>query len=237
VAKLIKKGTSEVVQSDQLAAPEPELTHIVDARRSNVIDRETYEARAEAGSIRDRATAQAEQILAQANQQSATTLEQARQAAVGIQQAAQAQGYAEGQRTGLAQLAEALAQLAQRTHQVEGQVVPQIAALAIHIARKILGRELEFHPEAVVELVRRALDEKARQRTLVTLRVHPDDAELIRQSRPQLLEVLSRAKELAIREDLNVARYGVVIDTDAGSIDAQLDTQLAVFERVLQTVG
>ncbi len=234
MAKLIKK---DAVEAGALAAgSDPELTHIVEARRGNVIDRDTYEARADAQGIRERAAAQAEEILEKAQAQSQELLAQAQKEGEGIKSRAEAEGYADGQRTGTAQLAEVVAGLGLRAHQSEAQLVPQLATLALHVARKILGRELEFHPEAVTELVRRALDEKARQRTSITLRVHPEDAEQIRASRPQLLEVLSRAKELAIREDPTVQRYGVIIDTDAGSIDAQLDTQLAVFERVLHHV-
>jgi flagellar biosynthesis/type III secretory pathway protein FliH len=44
---------------------------------------------------------------------------------------------------------------------------------------------------------------------------------------------LSRAKEIGIREDPEIARGGVVIETDAGTIDAQIDTQLEVFEKIL----
>jgi type III secretion protein L len=121
--------------------------------------------------------------------------------------------------------------------QIEAQAVPQLKDLAVAIARKIIGRELEFHPEGVVDIVKQALTEKARLRREIFLRVNPEDMDLIRSSKPQLIEVLSRCKEIGLREDPDVARYGVIIETDAGMIDAQLDTQLAVFERLLKSGG
>jgi len=90
--------------------------------------------------------------------------------------------------------------------------------------------------EAVVDIVKQALSEKARQRREIFLRVNPEDLQHIRENKPALLEVLSRAKEIGIREDPDVAVGGAVIETDAGIIDAQLETQLAVFERVLKEV-
>ena len=60
---------------------------------------------------------------------------------------------------------------------------------------------------------------------------------MIRKNKSQLLDVLSRAKEIGISEDPDVERYGVIIETDAGTIDAQLDSQLAVFERILENLG
>ena len=68
----------------------------------------------------------------------------------------------------------------------------------------------------------------------IFLRVNPADLQFIRDKKPDLLDVLSRAKEIGIREDPDVARHGVIIETDAGSIDAQLETQLAVLERTLK---
>ncbi|HET6347411.1 MAG TPA: FliH/SctL family protein, partial [Myxococcota bacterium] len=109
--------------------------------------------------------------------------------------------------------------------------------LAVSIARRVLGRELEFHPEAVVQIVKQALGEKARQRREISLRVHPDDLQMIREHKAELLEILSRTKEIAIRADPEVGRHGVIIETDAGIIDAQLETQLAAFERVLREVS
>ena len=60
---------------------------------------------------------------------------------------------------------------------------------------------------------------------------------MIRKNKSQLLDVLSRAKEIGVSEDPDVERYGVIIETDAGTIDAQLDSQLAVFERILENLG
>ena len=127
-----------------------------------------------------------------------------------------------------------IAGVAKRYQQIEAQAIPQLKELALTIARKILGRELEFSPEAVVDIVKQALSEKARQRREIFLRINPQDMQAIREHKADLLEVLSRAKEIGIREDPDVQRHGVIIETDAGIIDAQLETQLAVFERVLR---
>jgi len=191
--------------------------------RAPVIDRAVYGARDEARQIRERAQIEAQQIRA------AVTIE-----AEQIKKQAHEQGYAEGRDQGAKELAEVIANISLRAQQIEDQAIPQLKDLALKIARKIIGRELEFAPEAVVDIVKQALSEKARQRRDIYLRVNPADLQFIREHKGELLEVLSRAKEIGIREDPNVAVHGVIIETDAGIIDAQLDTQLAVFERVLK---
>ena len=238
MVKLIKKGTTEVqeISGGEEAAAEPELTQIVEARRAPIIDRGTFEARASAQSIRDRAQAQADEIVVQAQAEAQRLIEQAQADAEALRTEAMAAGLAQGRQNGAAQLLEVVARHTVQAQEYESNLLPQLSGLAIKIARKILGRELEFHPEAVVQIVKQALGDKARQRREISLRVHPDDAQMIRDHKPQLVEMLSRSKDIAIREDPNVQRHGVIIETDAGTIDAQLDTQLAVFERVLKEV-
>lgn len=228
MAKLIKRGGV-----DGTTTGEQELTQIAEARRAPIIDRETYEARDAAQQIRDRAQQQADEIIAQAQAQAQELLAQATEQATQIKAQAKQVGFAQGQQEGVSKLQEVVARSSARMQQIESELVPQLSTLATQIARKILGRELEFHPEAVVQIVKQALLEKARQRREIYLRVHPDDLQAIRDNKPELLEILSRTKEIGIREDAGVERYGVIIETDAGTIDAQLETQLAVFERVL----
>lgn len=218
MGKVIKKGAlgpGELeVQADLVEAP---------VHRAPIIERSTYEARSEAQQIIGRAGGEAEEIRQQAEHE-----------ADAIRQQARDEGYAEGRAQGAAELAEVIAGIVRRQQQIEAQAVPQLKELALTIARKILGRELEFSPEAVVDIVKQALSEKARQRREIFLRVNPADMQAIREHKAELLEILSRAKEIGIREDPDVQRHGVIIETDAGIIDAQLETQLEVFERVLR---
>lgn len=222
MAKVIKRSTAP----EPMGSAEDEgFSDTLVGRRGAIIDREAFEARSEAQSIRDRATSEAESILAQAKADAET-----------IRKQAQEEGYRDGKAEGATELGEVVAKAVRRFQQIEQQVEPQLRDLAVSIARKILGRELEFHPEGVVDVVRQALAEKARQRREIYLRVHPDDLAFIRERKPELVEVLSRAKEIGLREDPDVARSGVIIETEAGTIDAQLETQLEVFERVLKDV-
>ncbi|MCK5689117.1 hypothetical protein KAI87_07600 [Myxococcota bacterium] len=217
MAKIVKRGT---VNGGDIS-PDTGFSD-VPSRRSGIIEKDTFEARSEGNEIRDRAKQKADEIIQQAQAEAEELKVQAHD-----------EGYQEGKEQGAAELSEIIAKTTLRFQQIEEQVEPQLKELAITIARKILGRELEFAPEAIVDVVKQALAEKARQRREISLRVHPDDLQYIRDNKTTLLEVLSRAKEIAIREDLDVQRGGVIIETDAGIIDVQLDNQLAVFERIL----
>ena len=220
MGKVIKKGETGVTGGD--ISPDTGFADGSAVRRPAIIKSDTVDARGEAQRIIERAQVDAAEIRHQAELEAEKLKAQAFE-----------QGQEDGRNTAATQLAEVVSKASLRLQQIEAQAEPQLRELAVVIARKVLGRELEFHPEAVVDIVKTALSEKARQRREIFLRVHPDDLQHIREHKAELLEVLSRAKEIGIREDPDVALGGVIIETDAGIIDAQLETQLAVFERVL----
>jgi flagellar biosynthesis/type III secretory pathway protein FliH len=218
MGKVIKKGNTQLGDIN----PETGFADLSAQRRAPVISRSTAEAKSEAASIRERAEQQAAEIIRQAELEAEQLKEKAYQL-----------GYDDGKQAAATELSEVVASASRRLQQIEAQAEPQLRDLAVKIARRIIGKELEFAPEAVVDIVKQALSEKARQRREIFLRVHPEDLQLIRENKADLIEVLSRAKEIGIREDPEIARGGVVIETDAGTIDAQIDTQLEVFEKIL----
>ncbi len=107
-----------------------------------------------------------------------------------------------------------------------------MVAIVLEVAAEVLGGELATREDAVVDLAARALA-VARERREVVLRVHPDDARAVRAGEGRLGAILARAP-LAIREDAGLPRGGVVVETDAGWIDARLETQLADLHRAVE---
>lgn len=243
MAKLIKRDNrpfaADSVEGDEATgAAEGDLGQAAEApARPGIIDRASYEARAEAVSIKDRAIAQAEEIVAEARAQAEAIVAEGQAELEQRRQSAHDEGLAKGREEGISKLLEATLQASERAQAVQAELTPQVVTLSMAIARRILGRELEFEPETVVQVVKQALSDKARQRREITLRINPADMPLIKEHRAQLLEVLSRTKEIAIQEDPDVARHGVIIETEAGIIDAQLEVQLVAMERALQAAG
>jgi type III secretion protein L len=119
-----------------------------------------------------------------------------------------------------------------RMDQKEAQVAVQVRQLSLAIAKKIVGKELEFHPDAVVEMAKKHL-QSVRQRKEVYLRVSPADVDALREHKRELIDQLGRAKDIEIKADDALTQGSMIIETDAGTIDARLETQLQVIERVL----
>jgi type III secretion protein L len=147
-----------------------------------------------------------------------------------------AEAVAAGREEGLASAAAALAGAARERDRRLAAVERELVALAVDVARRILGRELALDPESVVGIAREALV-AARGRRELTLRVNPADAAAVRGAPALLAGALAPAAAFAIREDPAVPPGGALVETEAGLVDARLETQLAALLRALEAAA
>jgi len=102
-------------------------------------------------------------------------------------------------------------------HEAEEDVVK----LAMAIARRILNRELATDPGALLGLVRSALD-KLDGRELHRVRLNPQDAPVVQ----QFLQTLGTPRKIELFPDPALARGSAILESNHGSLDASIDTQL-----------
>ena len=123
----------------------------------------------------------------------------------------------------MARTIEEISGLRQRgRHEAETDIVK----LALAIARRILHRELTIDPEAILGLVKASLD-KLDVRELHRIRVHPENAAQLEKH----FDRMGLPRRLAVTADASLERGAAILDTDHGSLDASVETQLAEIER------
>jgi flagellar biosynthesis/type III secretory pathway protein FliH len=175
-----------------------------------VIPAAVYDAEREAERIVAEATSRAQELGARARAE------------------AESAGRRQGEIEGVAILARAHAARARLLTETEDDV----ARLALGIARKIVEAELALNGEAIARIVSSAL-QSARLGRAVVVRVHPDELASLEASRPTLSAAAGRSEGLVLRPDPSVGRGGCVVESELGTIDARLDTQLDAIERAL----
>lgn len=141
-----------------------------------------------------------------------------------------------GRQEGLGRAAAALAGVAAERERRLSGLAGEVASLALEVARTVLGQALAADPAAVVALAERALRE-ARERREVVVRVSPADAPALRGAEGRLAALLARAPGLCLREDPALRPGDVVVETEAGTIDARVEAQLAALARALEDVA
>ncbi len=173
------------------------------------------------------AQAEAERIVAEAEAYAASV----REAMQALERETREAAYREGHEAALLELNQVLLETAERRDAALVEAEHDLLRLSIKLAEKIIGRELELDNTTVVEIISTAL-RTARQNELLTIRIHPSDLPLI-QAQRERLDPAGRARFLDILADPHVHRGGCIIESESGTVDAQLDTQLRVLERAL----
>ncbi len=132
-------------------------------------------------------------------------------------------GYAQGTaraQTEAARLAQLIEVLQHETTGLEQRIAEDLLRLALALARSLLRESLAVHPERVAAIVREAIAEVPPFSQGTRLRLHPQDAALLRAH----LEREPGADWIVV-EDASLLRGGCRIETAAGEIDATLQTR------------
>ena len=159
-----------------------------------------------------------------------------------IRQEAYAQGLTDGERqaneaaakrieAALAALDQAAAQFTAELGHCRSEIEQEVVALSLAITKKIIGRRIEADKDLVVETTRKAL-EAAPSLKAATVRIHPDEYEIVRQS------VSSEAAygNLVFEPDPRVAKGGCILETLTGEVDAAIASQLEVVEEAFKAL-
>jgi len=204
------------------------------------IDFDALQSEAEA--IIDGAQRDAEALLSDAHARARAMIDdaaaRAEQIAENARRAAHEAGHAAGTQAAEREMSELLATMrnliemarAER-HKIIESAEPELVKLAMGIAERVLHQQIALDRNVVVEMAKVAIS-RLIERDSVTVRVNPADLERMREHREDVL-AMGDVKNVRIIEDQRVDRGGVVVETDAGSVDARVQTQLAEVKKVL----
>ncbi len=101
-----------------------------------------------------------------------------------------------------------------------------IVQLACALSKRIVRRELTQEPEISLEWIREAL-ELASGAAEITVRLNPTDLTTLRDQVENLASVFHPAARTRVVGDETITLGGCRVETQFGSIDLQLETQLA----------
>jgi len=147
--------------------------------------------------------------------------------------AARQAGYQEGYRDGLVALEgfkESFAQQAtsqigalltafdEQLQSLDEQMARALAASAVQLARQVLRSEVQSQPELVARVAAEAVGAVMLSARQITVQVHPLDLPLVSEGAAEVL-ALRGARLVASH---SIARGGVLVQSDVGSIDARI---------------
>jgi len=185
------------------------------------------------------AESKAAALLAEAQEKSRSILEKAADEAEAIKKQAFAEGFAQGYQAGeqeaqkLKDEAEALVEEARREREeIIGTAEPEIIKLALRLAEKIVNHKLALDPSLLLAMLKGIKLDDVQQE--VILRVHPDRLAYLQEKEAEISQLFPQAK-VRLEGDPRV-QQGFVLDTQQGTVDARVSTQLEELELVLKEV-
>jgi flagellar assembly protein FliH len=96
--------------------------------------------------------------------------------------------------------------------------------LALAVARKIVDREVDVNKEAVMNVVRKAL-EKAAENENIRVRVNPADLNYLGERKLDLAGCVDNLETVHLVADDSMSCGGCLVETTMGEVDARIDRQ------------
>ncbi|MBS0615313.1 MAG: HrpE/YscL family type III secretion apparatus protein [Verrucomicrobia bacterium] len=172
---------------------------------------------------------EASQILEKAKEDVAKYRQDAAEEASQLKEQAKKEGFEEG----LSQLNDHILALDQEKKRLRHEMNKLILPLALKAAKKIVAKELETHPETIVDIVMQALS-PVMQNKRITIFVNKADRDMLESHKPQLKEKLEHVETLIIADRDDIAPGGCIIETETGIINAAIENQWRALETAFE---
>lgn len=161
-----------------------------------------------------------------------------------IQKQAYDEGFAIGQKKGFEQKQREFEQnavnfrsiielLSDPLKNLDDEVVNQLAELSMTVAKQVVRRELHTEQGEIVGIIREAMTALPASTRKITLNIHPDDGELIRNAFSLGQSDQSDELRWNVVEDPLITRGGCKISTENSRVDATVEARL---NRVISTL-
>ena len=187
--------------------------------------------------------AEADALLAQAQQQAGQIISQATAQAQQLQEEARQKGLAQGEKTGRQQGREefqaAIRQAQGLMEEMRGECQrfydessETIYAMALAMTEQIINHQVDSENGIVVDIARRLL-EKARNGKRFILKCNPLDVPILTESM-DLLTAVNGGREIELEDERSLSRGGCRLETDYGILDGTMESQLEQLRRLVE---
>lgn len=187
---------------------------IHEAEDKKIIPQEQFSSLMDAHAILEKAKEEAEKYKSQIQQECEELKKEAKE---------------EGFNEGLTQFNEHILHFEQELKKVRHEMNKMILPLALKAAKKIVAKELEQHPETIVDIVLQALAPVTQSRH-ITIYVNKADKEILESNKPRIRQILEQVETLSVKERSDVQPGGCIVETESGIINASIENQWRALE-------
>lgn len=201
----------------------------------------------QAAIIKTDAENEAASIIQKAKDEAAQIIADARGEQDKLKNDAQKEGFDKGHEEGYQNGVDEVNRLIERMHKILESVMQrrdeilqetesQIVELVILMARKVIKILSENQKNVIMANTLAAL-KKVRTRGAVTLRVNLEDVKLSTAHVKEFIQHVENVQGITVLEDSLVEKGGCIVETDFGSIDARISSQLTELENKILEIS
>ncbi|MDE3055405.1 MAG: HrpE/YscL family type III secretion apparatus protein [Verrucomicrobiota bacterium] len=139
------------------------------------------------------------------------------------------EAFLEGFQEGLQSWNHQLLAMEKKIKELREEVTEKILPIALTAAKKIFGEELKLHPDRIADIVRSALKPVLHHKR-IHIYVNKTDLPFLEKQKEELKGAFEQLENLILQERADVEPGGCIIETEAGIINAQLETQWRALE-------
>lgn len=112
-------------------------------------------------------------------------------------------------------------------------IAPDLLEICVDIAKKIIKKELETDPQALVNTIVDVLKTISKNEPKITIKVKPQAVQFIKDTIPNITYEYGIEANINIIADPSIEEGGCVFQTNNGIVDASIDTQLEIIKKAL----
>ena len=112
------------------------------------------------------------------------------------------------------------------------KVENEMVGMIVDLTKKVLAYEISSKEDSVKQMILLAMNSVIDKENMV-IRIHPSDKGYAEEFRPELKRLFSEIKNITFEEHSGMERGGCIIDTNFGSVDAQVDQLEEQIDKIL----
>lgn len=144
---------------------------------------------------------------------------------------AQKKGFDQGRQEGLASVTETLIKIKKENQKLLDGLTKEALELVYEIVKKMVGEAFEASDEALAEMIRQGLQASMGER--ITVFLNPKDYKKLKGQEAKLLTSLHGTQVLQLKPLETVKEKGCLIESELGSVEADLENQLKTIKKTL----
>ncbi len=117
-----------------------------------------------------------------------------------------------------------------RLKEIYSEAEEQIMFIMLQVSRKIIGEELKQNKDAILSIIKQAIDKCAFKSKLI-LRVSLEDYDYVVENKNLIIKLTEGLSDLDILKDVSLQKGSCVVETPSGEINSSIEVQLRELEK------